>query len=172
MKIVELPAPKLQERLYDKLMLPIMFVLRGFRTDSLQETHVWHPYSVDAKKIDLTIAVENHGKDKSRFAQGGTEFMFHAPIFGGWRDFSVYEVDEAHVPFHIGWILYGSSDNKLKASQVHRLPIKSNQIRLLDGNSKTWGYFFALNSEGIQIPLRKVGSGKIGDGTFKNVKLF
>lgn len=172
MKIADVPPMKRRERLYDKLMVPVMFVLRGFRTDSLQETHTWHSYDIEAKKIDLKLAVKNRGKDHSRFTQDKQQFLFHAPVIGGWRNFSVYEVDAAQVPFHIGWMIYRASDNKLMAAQLHRLPINNNRIRMLDGNDKSWGYFFAVNAKGEQVLLKKVGSGRIGDGTFTDIRLF
>jgi hypothetical protein len=154
-------------------MVPIMYVLRGFSMDSLQETHPWHPYRIDYKKVDLKLAVENHGNAKSRYGFDNKKLpFFHAPIFGGWRNFSVYQVDESNAPFYIGWIVYRSSDNQLLDAAVQRLAIFQNQIRMLDGSTYSWGYFFALNKEGTQIPLKKVASGKIGDKTYSTVRLF
>lgn len=172
MGTLTIPAMTKKELIYDKLMVPVMFILRGFRADSLQETHVWHPYEIDARKIDLGMAVKNQGHDPSRFKQGKAKFLFHAPVFGGWKEFSVYAVDETETPFYVGWIVYSALDNELIAAHVHRLPINTDRIRLLDGNSITWGYFFAIDSKGNQIPLKKVGSGKIGDGTYKEVRIF
>jgi hypothetical protein len=173
MNIVNVPNLTFYEKLADKLMKPIMFVLRGYKTDSLQETHKWHVYNIDPKRIDLSLAVENHGKDKSKYSiENKASFLFHAPILGGFRDFSVYEVNQRDAPFYVGWIVYRSSDNELLKAQVQKLPIKSSQIRLLDGTSKSWGYFFALNKDGNQIIIKKIGAGSIGDKSYTNVKLF
>jgi hypothetical protein len=173
MKLVDLPKVRLWERVADKFMVPIMFALRGFRTDSLQETHTWHPYRISVDKLDFKLAVESHGKDKSKFKFGSlTLFLFHAPILGGWRDFSVYEVDQTSTPFHIGWVVYRSSDNKLLNASVQRLPIQANRIRMLDGPTTSWGYFFAVNSKGEQISLKKIGQGRVGDGAYTDIRLF
>jgi hypothetical protein len=149
-----------------------MFVLRGFKTDSIQETHPWHCRDVDSKKIDLSLAVENHGNDKSQFGQEGNNFLFHAPLFGGWKEFSVYEVEDKSDPFYIGWIIHDSKDDNLMACQINKLPISGGKIRMLDGNKNTWGYFFAVNSKGEQVKLTKLATGNIGDGTFESVRIF
>src|SRR6185437_16199634 len=88
---------------YDILMLPVMFVLRGFMVDSLQATHLWHVQPVDLQVIDQALVIAGENTDHSLF-DGHFSFLFHAPVFGGWKDFSVYEADEVSTPFHIGWI--------------------------------------------------------------------
>lgn len=170
---IEIPPIRRRERVADTMMIPIMFVLRGFRTDSLQESHRWHPQSIEQDEIDPKLAVENHGNDSSRFSfEHRGSFLFHAPIFGGWKDFGVYEVDKSNSPFYVGWIVFRSSDNKFLNAAIHRLPIFDNQIRLLDGNKDSWGYFFALDKDGVQVPLKKVGAGRIGDKSFTQVRIF
>jgi hypothetical protein len=161
------------ERLAGIALIPIMFMLRGFKSDSLQETHPWHIKNIDARKVDLSLSVLNHGSDRSKYGKRGLlSFLFHAPIFGGWKDFSVYEVDALRKPFYVGWLTYRSSDDKLISAQLNRLKIKYPRIRLLDGNELTWGYYFAIDADGYQLKLRKVGQGKIGDKSYLDVRLF
>ena len=158
-------------RLADKLMVPIMFILRGLRFDSLQETHPWHVQPIDPQQIenDLTITID--GTDPSNFKPGHS-FMFHAPLFGGWSNFTVFEIDKKYGPFHIGWLAYDSQTGKLKQAAVHRLPINNNQIRMLDGPASQRTSFFAVDADGKQIPLTRIASGRLNDGTFTKVRLF
>ena len=149
-----------------------MFVLRGLRFDSLQETHVWHVHRIDPKDVDLKLAVLSKGTDKSRFTPSNASFLFHAPIFGGWKNFGVYEVDSKDTPFHIGWAGINTKTGKLEGTAVHLLPIYDNKIRMLDGPQGSRTHFFAFDTMGNQIPLRKIGSGRLDDGTYLNVRIF
>ena len=167
--ITVLPLPW-YTRVYDILMLPVMFVLRGCVLDSLQATHVWHVQPIDPGDIDQKLAVRGENGDRSRF-DGRFSFLFHAPILGGWKKFSVYEVDEASAPFHIGWINKNLRTGAVE-SAIHKLPITKTRIRMLDGTPSFQTSFFAVDSAGKQIPLRCVGHGKLGDGQYLSIRLF
>ena len=172
MKRFAVPRMTFPLLLADKLMVPVMIVLRGFRLDSLQETHAWHPYRhIDPKDIDLRMAVAARGTDGTVY-KGRYSFLFHAPIFGGWKRYSVYEVAQADVPFHIGWIVDDAHTGKHIETAIQRLPIQDTCIRMLDGPPNYQGYFFAVNAEGLQVPLRVIGHGTLGDGKYRAVRLF
>ena len=148
-----------------------MFVLRGFKFDSLQETHPWHAYQINPKDVDFRLAVATHGTDTTWY-RGRSAFLFHAPILGGWKQFSVYEVDRANVPFHIGWVMYEGRSGKLIEAAIHKLPIRDTHIRTLDGPPSFHGHFFAVDTNGRQVPLRVTGRGRLGDGKYLSVRLF
>lgn len=166
-RIQPLPA---YTKLLDKLMVPIMFVLRGFQLDSLQETHAWHPQAIDAGLVDRSLGVVAEGTDATRYHRNAL-FLFHAPIFGGWRNFSVYEVGPADVPFRIGWARMLTTTGEVTEAKVQRLLIHDRRVRMLDGPPTYRILFFALNERGEQVRLRKVGSGQVGDRTFAHIRL-
>ena len=168
-KITVSPLPW-YTHVYDILMVPVMFALRGFRTDSLQETHVWHIQLVGPKDIDRKLTIAGASADNSRY-DGHFSFLFHAPIFGGWKNYSVYEVDQQYTPFHIGWIGSNMRTGTTECA-VQRLPIFDTRIRMLDGTPSMQTSFFAVGSTGKQIPLRCVGHGRLGDGQYLSVRLF
>ena len=172
MKKLLIPKVRWYKRLADVLMLPIMVVLRGFRLDSLQGTHAWNVYKgFDATDIDPALCVVRTGTDKTIFA-GRYSFLFHAPVFGGWRNFSVYEVKKGDAPFFIGWIVRGTGKDEVIDVGVQELPLRDDQVRMLDGPPAYTTSFFALNQAGEQIALRAVGHGRIGDGTYLDTRLF
>lgn len=167
------PLPK-YTRVFDILMVPIMFVLRGFKLDSLQETHAWHVKHLnlnDIKRIDLKLAAMHKGTDATIY-HGRYSFLFHAPIFGGWKSYVVFEVDASDTPFHIGWIVRNAETHDFVEAGMQRLPINATRIRMLAGPPSYQTYFFAVNQSGEQIPLRKVGQGRLGDGNYLDVRLF
>ncbi len=85
------------------------------------------------------------------------------PIFGGLTKYVVLEVKGFKDHWHIAW----KGD---RLSQVHRLPIRENRIKLLTGTDEYSAY--ALDDEGQFLPIRLIGYGKIGDGKYKGIRLF
>lgn len=166
---LQIPQLPIIFRLLDILMIPLMFVLGGLRKDSLQETHPWHLWRhLTPETVDTSKAVRHIGTDKSfdhHFA-----FLFHAPIFGGWKKYIVLQPKGYDGPFRIGWVTY--KNNKLSEIAVHKLIIKNSKIRVLSGTPNFSGYFFALTIKGEQIPLEKVGEGTLGDKRYPGVRLF
>jgi hypothetical protein len=148
-----------------------MFMLRGFRIDSLQETHPWHVQRIDHATVDVTQAVHKRGADSTKYG-GRYLFLYHAPIFGGWKNYSVYEVGKVHTPFHIGWIVRHADTQQLVEAAVQRLPIYDSVIRMLDGSPSYDTYFFAIDRTGHQIQLRRIGQGTLGDGKYLSIRLF
>jgi hypothetical protein len=156
-------------RLVDFAMKPIMFVLGGFNRNSLQETHPWHLYrNIDEKNIDLSLVYTHQGDDSS-LIQKHALFLFHSPIFGGWKKYIVLEPSTSERPFYIGWTIQTKNTRK---TEVHKLPIYENSIRVLSGSPLFSGYFFALSAEGEQVPIKCIGQGRLGDGQYSDVRLY
>jgi len=159
-------------RLCDKLYLPIMFLVGGFKADSIQETHPWHIQKLNHQLIDAEKASPIfRGNDKSVFKKHAI-FLFHMPILGGWRDYSIYEIDEnAPTPFNVGWIEI-SPEHPNPSVFVNKLPIYERKIRLLDGSSLYQMAVFAVSKDGRQIPVTRVGGGKLGENKDSDIRLF
>ena len=56
-------------------------------------------------------------------------------------------------------------------SSVNRLRIDDVAVRMLAGPEDTETTFFALNPDGEQIKLRKIGRGVLGDNQFPETRL-
>lgn len=173
MKHFSIPKLPLFFRVLDYAMVPIMFVLGGFNRDSMQETHPWHSYrNFDVRTIDSRLTVAHTGTEVSRLKQHFV-FLFHAPLFGGWKNYSVYMPAEARRPFFIGWVIYDTqSTKKLCEIGINKLSIYDASIRMLDGPPNYTGYFFAIDSSGKQIKLERTGSGRLGDNKYPGLRLF
>src|SRR5262245_52424890 len=121
MKRIQPISPVL--RAVDYVLTPAMFVVAGCRLDSIQETHFWHCQKVDQSTLDVAHVVRIIGDDSSRFSNRLFPFpLFHSPIFGGWRNYVVFEV-ESMVPWHIGWVHYKVPEKARRLSYIQRLPI-------------------------------------------------
>lgn len=166
------PVPKTSPflRFVDYLMVPVMFLLGGFKTDSLQETHPWHIWKgFSEADVQLDQGVTVVGSDSNTFSRR-YGFLFHAPVIGGWKNYTVLSPIHDSGIFHIGWLGYKSE--KLIGFGMSRLPIKNGAIRVLDGPPGYKTIFIAVDENGRQITLKKVGSGKLGDNKFKEARLF
>lgn len=146
-------------RLLDVFLRPLMYLLQGNFTESPQETHPWHVKRFAWKKQGLLI----EGNDnESKFGQRGLSKrfgLFHMPLLGGLRKYVVLENKEYKVFWNIGW-----------NDQIQKLKIYNTQIKLLVGKEDYIAR--ALSDENHEVKLKIVGSGKIGDGKYKNIRLF
>jgi hypothetical protein len=162
-------------RLVDYLLFPLMALLSGFNLDSVQETHTYHTQPVNPRLIDDSLALEVPGANASRFKNHGritSHFgLFHVPILGGWRDYIVLEASSTG-PWHVGWKLCDQYSGDILLCEVHRLPISDAQIKVLESPSGTILYLFACTPDGVQIPIRLVGEGTIGDRKYPGIRLF
>ncbi len=87
--------------------------------------------------------------------------LLHLTRWGGWKDYVVLE-PEFQGEWYVGWWTITSAG-------VSRIPL-TGAVRMLCGPQPT--VFFGLNREGVQIPIRKVGNGRIGDrGTYRSLPL-
>ena len=171
-KVMKLKIPKTLFifRVIDILMIPLMYVLGGFKSDSLQETHPWHSWrDFSENDIDIKESVVTFGTDEKTFSKHFL-FLFHAPLFGGWKNYTVYAPTNGTPIFHIGWIVH--ENTILKEIGISTLPIKNGAIRMLDGPPTYKVNFFAIDKNGNQVALHKVGSGRLGDYKYRGIRLF
>ena len=81
------------------------------------------------------------------------DIRFHIPIIGGWRDYVVVS-PASHESWYIGWI-------SAQSLAVSRIKVTGPIRMLLSSESVS---FFAINPKnGEQVPLKKIGVGRIGD---------
>lgn len=150
-------------RVLDVLMIPIMFILGGFKLDSIQETHPWHMRRrVDLTGVDHTKVVPYAGKERT-YKERYT-FLFHAPIFGGWKEYGVYRPVDHHDIFFIGW-----STND-RANELQQLPLRG-AVRTLTGPDGASGFFYAVDRHGHQLKLERIDTGTLGDNRYPHVRL-
>lgn len=154
------------ESILDKLIFPIMIVLGKFNVDSINETHPWHIQKIDLNPINLSMTIKMLSNDNSIHKKRHS-FLSHSPLLGGWIKYSIYEVSAGtKLPFFVGWI-----DHKKSKAFLNRLPIYDRKVRLLNGTNLFDISAFAISSEGTQIPISKVGEGKLGTNADKNIRL-
>lgn len=172
LKLMHVPKTPAFLRMVDFFMIPVMFVLGGFRRDSMQETHPWHVFrGFEAGDINRELAVASRGDDTDGF-QRHLLFLFHAPIFGGWKNYSVLAPKEPVSEFRIGWLVYHAETGELIEKGVNKLPVTNGAIRLLNGPPYYSSHFFAVDAEGKQVAMQKTGQGRLGDGKNPGVRLF
>lgn len=152
-------------RAADSLMRPLMVALGGFKPDSIQETHPWHVQTVDPDLVnpDLSVCVTG-ACEKIR---GHKLFLFHAPIFGGWRNYTLFEAGQEE--FHIGWV--SRVNGELFQAAVNRMALTDGRVRMLNGSEGSETEFFAVSPEGEQVELHVAGSGVLGDNQFPDTRL-
>ncbi len=161
-------------RLLDWLLRPIMFVLGGCKADSIQETHYWHCQRIDMADVDPRFSVSIPGDDKSGVAANSLLPFprFHAPLFGGWRNYAVLQVQETAPIWHVGWVHRKFPSGSRPRAHVQRLPIESREIKVLKQPRGFLTDFFALDANGRQLLLKAVDEGVLGDMRYPEVRLF
>jgi hypothetical protein len=168
-----LPTP-FAFRLLDLILRPVMFFLGRGKSDSLQETHYWHCQKIDEREVDSKLSVIVKGDDNSVIATNRLLPFpaFHAPLFGGWRNYVILQVQDEVEYWHVGWVHRAVPEGSRPRSHIQRLPIASREIKVLKQPKEFLTEFFALNSSGEQLPLKVVGEGILGDLKYPGVRLF
>ena len=168
---MQLHVPRLPGfyRIIDFCMLPIMFLLGWLRRDAMQETHAWHVWrDFRSGDINQALSVKYTGSDRTFHRH--YVFLFHVPMLGGWKKYLVVQPHDKKLDYRIGWIVYDKK--RLKRVGVQRLIVHKQPIRILSGPANYSGYFFAVDVDGKQIKLEKIGEGMLGDGKYPNTRLF
>ena len=81
-------------------------------------------------------------------------FRFHLPVLGGWRQYVVLEPEDTQ-DWYVGWILSDAIGiSRIKLIGPVRLLIGPDDVSFFGINGKDYG----------QIPIRKIGEGRIGSG--------
>ena len=162
-------------RVIDYLMIPLMKLISLAPFERPQESHAWHAQKIgqtDIESMNLEKCVQVEGYDSS-YIKTGAGPLFHIPLIGGWKDYIVLQVDMTDKIWHVGWIVRESKSLQVLRSEIHKLPLFENKVRLLVGPIERVTTFFATNNNGIQLPLKIIGKGKMGDGSnYSKVRLF
>ena len=161
-KIVNVNRVGFWKKLADMLMVPIMYLISGTFAEKPQRTHAWNIQNFSVTQAQMLSEKEMVSvKGLRNQLKRHYGFLFHMPIFGGWRHFVVIQPLDYQGVWHVGW--------QQKNVQISILPLVG-PVRLLVGSSDV--KFFGINSQGCQIPIQQIGTGKIGDrGIFAKVPL-
>ncbi len=167
----ELPRSAL---IADRLMWPLMFALGGFKRDSIQETHFWHNQSIDKSQIDSRLTVVISGDDGRASTKSNRVFplpMFHVPIFGGWRNYVILELQSDASHWHVGWIHRKCTPGSRLLHTVQRLRIAERRVKVLTQSIGFVTEYFAIGPLGQQLPLALRDHGVLGDMKYPSVRL-
>lgn len=154
------------EKLFDWGMMPLMYLLAGTFEEIPQRTHFWNNRKLRSGEVmelkECAMVTVSGSGAIGRWKYGFP--IFHAPILGGWNEYIVLEpLINVNQSWYVGWVPNDES------SGVSRVQV-SGPVRLLLGNGPT--KFFGLNEGGVQIKIREIGRGSIGDGgPFSNILL-
>lgn len=157
----------------DTLLVPFMYVISGTFIELPQETHTWNLLKLPLSfrdGIDETKCVRLEGSYQGRLGRNFAGPLFHFPVLPGvgWRDYIVLEADTTG-SWSIGWDAQGMSRGHL--FQISRLSLTQPQVRVLKPPVGVEAVFFGFDVHGAQVPLKIVGEGRIGDGTYPRVRL-
>jgi hypothetical protein len=178
-QVIEVEAVPFYFRILDFVLVPLMWVLLGFRLERPQETHKWHMQTIDAAlvlpeyalRIEGDDAADWDGRSRHRWGRALHGVRIHTTIFGGWQDYLILEAEGFQRFWHVGWLI-DFEDTGYQKSQVQKLQIHSPHIKVLKGTPNLGVTFFALDETGKQLPLRQVAEGRIGDRRFPKIRLF
>lgn len=157
---------------FDWLMRPIMYWLQGNFDEEPQRTHFWNNIRVSALQgLDvlstlMTIPGVDSGvvrisADTNAIPRFSLFPVFHAPRFGGWKNFVVLEPTQEIDEWYVGWFSFGVG--------VSVIPIK-DRVRVLVGPDEV--IFFGVDKDGRGIPIKSIGQGFIGQaGEYAKVPL-
>lgn len=164
-----IPSTPLLLRLVDYMMRPIMYLLGGGSSDAVQETHPWHVWrGFDPSEIDLTLAVKHKGTDTTKYTKR-LLFLFHAPLFGGWKKYVVLKLTKNTAAYNVGWVV--KEGELIKEYGIQMLTLAAEPVRMLSGPKTCTTYFFAISADGVQQELTIIDQGTLGDHRHKKVRL-
>jgi hypothetical protein len=157
MKTIHIPPLGWWVRFADWAMIPVMYFVSGTLSEAPQRTHCWNNKKLarpDAAYLWPLVMVHSAGILGSTERWWRKMPIFHMPIFGGWKHYVVLEpLCSRGTPWHVGWIAH----DVIGVSQI----VAKGPVRVLLG-SETVSHF-GLNTDGTQVPVRKIGEGTIGD---------
>jgi hypothetical protein len=157
-------------RILDYLLMPAMWVFAKFKPP-LMETHPWHMQNIHYDLIPKSIGKNMVGNDPSPY-DFNSFGLFHIPIFGGWKNYTVFEAKDFDKYWRIGWKIDFYDSKKIRVCQVQRLKIYDSQVALLTGIDDSKKLIFGINDKNEPMELEIVGKGILGDGRFPRVRLF
>lgn len=153
-------------------MAPLMFAIGGFRRDAIQETHYWHGQPYPAASLDPAMCAVVDGTDPSPHTNRLLPLpLFHIPVLGGWSHYVVLAADADTLPWHVGWQHLRHPPGFRASCKVNRLSLHTSRVRVLSLPIGCRTLFFALDASGVQIVLRTVDTGRLGDGRHGDARL-
>ena len=162
-------------RVLDYLMVPLMWVVSCAPFERPQESHLWHAQRLNLEaidNIDVKSSITLRGNDTSKIING-SGLSFHVPLIGGWRNYIVLEVQPDISKWHIGWVVRNFTTGEIVRSELHKLPLTKKRVRMLIGTPTRITMFFAVDTDGNQLPLKVTGRGSMGDGSkYRHIRLF
>lgn len=172
--MIRIESVSIAWRIIDYLMSPIMWMLCGFVLELPQESHLWHIQKFKTKQIDLKKCVVAKSDLETIFRTRGFKKLaiFHMQLFGGWNKYIILQNPNFNGHWNVGWHVVDKKTGKLEVNEIQKLKIYSDKIKLLKGHKDTVVYFLGINPDGSQIKPKIIDEGIIGDGKWKNVRLF
>lgn len=158
----------------DLALWPVMYLLGGLKKDSVQRTHFWHSQKIDRGEIRKELCVRIVGDDTQATVRSNRVWpfpLFHAPVFGGWRKYTVLEVEGAAGLWHIGWMHEQAPAGSRLLATVQRLALHEKRVRVLNQSPGFVTEYYAFSPQGEQLPLRAVDEGWLGDMRYAAVPL-
>ena len=143
--------------------------ISGAPLEATQKTHRWNNHHLKEDQIKHLIGewMVYHKGDKKARKLPSTPIVSgasaHLTKYGGWKCYLVIE-PEFNLNWHIGWHWQGGAG-------VSRV-LSRGPVRVLIGPTATRWFGIEVESN-IQLPIRKIGEGVIGDGSeFSQIPLF
>ncbi len=151
-------------KLADIMMMPLMYLLSGC-LERPQQTHFWNNQKLvraDAVTLNPLLAVRCIGDPNAANRTLLGIPIFHMPILGGWKKYTVLEPVSLKEPWHVGWI----AGDVVGVSRI----IIRGKVRMLIGPGEV--EFFGITPIGEQLAICQCGEGYIGDnGPYSKVPL-
>lgn len=140
----------------DLFMLPVMYLIAGTFKEAPQGGHRWNVKIFQRKEVEsLDQAMMIHCQGASKAMRRRWFFLYHLPIFGGWKDYVLIKPVDQKGDWFIGFI----AKDVIGASRIKL----SGPVRMLIGKDDV--SFFALDGENFQqLAIEKIGAGRIGEG--------
>ncbi|MBP9759996.1 MAG: hypothetical protein KBD24_01355 [Candidatus Pacebacteria bacterium] len=136
-----------------------MHIIAGTIWEAPQETHLWNNDRLtpeEVESINQYLLVSSNGDSSARMRRFLWIIpLFHLPIFGGWRRYRVLTPTDYGTVWYVGWIPEDAP------AGYSRIPI-IGYVRVLEGHGPC--KWFAVDKYGNQIPLQRVGFGRVGEG--------
>lgn len=140
----------------DILMVPLMYLISGTFKEVPQRGHMWNNMGLSkeaVEKLDKSIMVHCIGVRNEMHARWF--FLYHLPIFGGWRGYVALERVNPGKDWYVGYV----TGDFIGASRIKL----SGRVRMLIGHSNV--SFFGIDADTHeQISIMEIGRGRIGDG--------
>jgi len=161
MKAIKVVPLSFWERFLGLVLTPFMYVLSGTFKEKPQQTHFWNnrkltPNEVGSLYLNKMVSCRGIKGESKRYLLGFIP-LFHIPIFGGWRNYVVVEPKSVFCrDWYVGWICFDG------AFGISRIKLRG-PVRLLIGPDAV-SFFVVEVKSGIQMPARRVDTGRVGDG--------